>query len=137
MKLGHVLTHSQQVSLCAMVTDQKVFEVLYAIGDDKALGVDGYNALFFKRTWTLIRLEVCHAMKEFFHLGKLFRAINCTTITLILKVPHPISIKEYRHIAYCTVLYKLIGKILANKLQKVIASVMSDTRLASFLAEKL
>ncbi|XP_019226688.1 PREDICTED: uncharacterized protein LOC109208104 [Nicotiana attenuata] len=50
MKLGPVFTHYQQVSLYAVVTDQEIFEALCAIGDDKAPGVDGYNALFFKRT---------------------------------------------------------------------------------------
>ncbi|XP_019251330.1 PREDICTED: uncharacterized protein LOC109230268 [Nicotiana attenuata] len=85
MKMGFVLTHSQQVNLCAEVTEQEIFETLNAIGDDKAPGFDGYNALFFKRSWTLIRPEVCQAVENFFHTSKLFRAINCTAITLIPK----------------------------------------------------
>ncbi|XP_070046398.1 uncharacterized protein [Nicotiana tomentosiformis] len=44
MKLGPVLTHSQQVSLCAEVTDQEIFEAMCVIRDDKAPGVNGYNA---------------------------------------------------------------------------------------------
>ncbi|XP_075078414.1 uncharacterized protein LOC142164326 [Nicotiana tabacum] len=128
MKMGYVLAHSQQVNLCAEVTEQEIFEALNAIGDDKAPGVDGYNALFFKRSLKLIRPEVCQAVKNFFHTSKLYRAINCTAITLIPKVLHPTSIKEYIPIPCCTVLYKLIVKILANRLQKVIASVFSDTQ---------
>lgn len=71
---------------------------------------------------------MCAAAKEFFTLGKLHKAINFTTVTLLPKVPNPSSIKEYRPIACCTVLYKLIAKVLASRIQSVIASVISNAQ---------
>ncbi|XP_075079797.1 uncharacterized protein LOC142165056 [Nicotiana tabacum] len=36
----------QKMELCVEVTDQEILESLKAIGDDKAPGIDGYNAVF-------------------------------------------------------------------------------------------
>lgn len=135
MKNGPVLNHMQQINLCAEVTDQEFYEGLCAIGDNKAPGVDGYNALFFKKSWSIISSKICQAVKGFFYTWKLYRAVNCTAITIIPKVRNPSSIKEYRPIACCTVLYKLIAKILANRIQKVIATIISDTQ-AGFIPSR-
>ncbi|XP_009781028.2 uncharacterized protein [Nicotiana sylvestris] len=54
--------------------------------------------------------------------------VNCSTITLVPKVPKPITVKEYRPIAYCSVLYKMISKILAARLQKVMPSIICEAQ---------
>nr|XP_009628540.1 uncharacterized protein LOC104118866 [Nicotiana tomentosiformis] len=48
------------------------------------------------------------------------KAWNCTAITLIPKVPAPAQVKDYRPIACCTTLYKIIAMIVTNRLKKVI-----------------
>ncbi|XP_016489569.1 uncharacterized protein LOC107809448 [Nicotiana tabacum] len=47
------------------------YEALCLIGDHKAAGIDGYNAIFFKKVWPIIKEEVCEAVKEFFITGVL------------------------------------------------------------------
>lgn len=54
--------------------------------------------------------------------------MNCTVVTLIPKNPNPANIKEYRPIVCCTVMYKIIGKVLARRIQKVIASIITNTK---------
>ncbi|XP_019241615.1 PREDICTED: uncharacterized protein LOC109221601 [Nicotiana attenuata] len=49
---------------------------------DKAPVIDGYNAYFFKKAWVIIEDEVIQAIKELFNTGKLYKAVNCTTLTL-------------------------------------------------------
>lgn len=48
------------------VTKQEVYEGLKGIIDDKAPGIDGYNAMFFKRAWHIIGDELTKAVQEFF-----------------------------------------------------------------------
>ncbi|WMV34807.1 hypothetical protein MTR67_028192 [Solanum verrucosum] len=68
------------------------------------------------------------AIKEFFQSGKLYRPVNCTVITLVPKNSSPVNIKEYRPIACCTIIYKIIAKVLASRMQKVMARIISEAQ---------
>lgn len=46
------------------------------------------------------------------------------------------EVKDYRHIACCNVLYKLILKVLANRLQQVLNEVISENQSA-FVKERM
>ncbi|XP_019224481.1 PREDICTED: uncharacterized protein LOC109206146 [Nicotiana attenuata] len=76
MKQGPVLSQQQRRQLVAEISDQEIFEGLQNIGEDKASGIDGYNACFFKKTWPVIKVEICEAVKEFFSTGRLYKALN-------------------------------------------------------------
>nr|XP_019069479.1 uncharacterized protein LOC109120276 [Solanum lycopersicum] len=104
MKRGPTLTKLQRIHLCAEVTEQEIYEGLKSIGNDKAPGVDGYNAYFFKYTWQVIKKDIIEAVQSSFTKGKLYKAFNCTLVSLIPKVQNPKSVKEYRPIACCTVI---------------------------------
>lgn len=45
---------------------------------------------------------------------------NHTNIVLIPKVPNPSSMVQFRPISLCNVLYKVIAKMLANRVRKII-----------------
>ncbi|XP_075077303.1 uncharacterized protein LOC142164039 [Nicotiana tabacum] len=49
-------------------------------------GIDGFNAVFFKKAWDIINIQIIDVVKEFFSTGKLYKAINCTIVTLVPKV---------------------------------------------------
>lgn len=68
-------------------------------------------------------------MSEFFDTTAMYEPVNYTIITLLPKVSNPQTIKKYRPIAYCTVLYKLISKIFTTRLKGVMPSIISDTQV--------
>lgn len=51
--------------------------------------------------------------------GGLDPKLNNTLITLIPKVEHPTSVKEFRPISLCSLVYKLVTKVAANRIRKV------------------
>lgn len=51
--------------------------------------------------------------------------MNCTTISLVPKVPNPIHVKDFRPISCSNVLYKILAKIMASRMQKGVAKVVS------------
>ena len=127
MRSGHVLSKQQRIQLCTDITEQEIDTALQSIGNDNALGIDGYNALFFKHTWKIIKRDVIEAVKSFFTTGKLFKPSNCTLVSLIPKVQRPKTVKEYRAIACCTVLYKIISKVITKRMHDVIHTVICNS----------
>jgi len=120
MKRGPTLSRQQRIDLCADITKEEITARLQSIGNDKAPGIDGFNAYFFKYTWKTIKEDIIDAVKSFFKIGKIYKPVNCTLVTLIPKVENPKTVKEYRPIACCTVLHKIISKVLAKRLHDVI-----------------
>jgi hypothetical protein len=72
--------------------------------------------------------EVCHAMLEFLNLGVFDRDINATNIALIPKISNPTRVTNFRPISLCNVIYKLIAKVLANRMKKVLPTIISPTQ---------
>lgn len=113
------------------MTDTEVKEALFSMDDMKAPGLDGFNILFFKKTGHVISSSVTAAIQYFFIFGELPKQINCCAlVTLIPKIPNASRVKEYRPIACCSMLYKIISKIISNRMQHVIPNIINDAQSA-------
>jgi hypothetical protein len=76
----------------------------------------GFSAAFFHSAWPIISDNVCEAVLEFIHHGKLLKEVNSIIITLVPKRKNPSSMGDYQPISCCNIIYKCIIKILANKM---------------------
>lgn len=112
--------------LIAPVTTLEIDAALHSIDDSKAPGLDGFNAVFFKKAWHVIREDVYKAIFYLFSTGEMYIGINCTSVTLVPKIHNSSQVKDFRPIACCSLVYKLISKILTARMQRVITEVVSD-----------
>jgi hypothetical protein len=65
---------------------------------------------------------------EFHRNGRLTKGVNATFIALIPKIDSPQRLNDFRPISLVGCMYKVLAKILANRLRAVIGSVVSDSQ---------
>lgn len=91
----------------------------------KSPGLDGFGVCFYQKHWGTVGDAIRKAVLDFLNGGTFDPMINSTFIALIPKLSTASSIIEFRHISLCNVLYKLIKKVLANRLKQVLPSIIS------------
>ena len=89
MESGPTLSRDQQPIMIDKVTTEDIYNALLKIQDNKALGGDGLNALFFKKTWPIMSLEITRDVLQFFDTRVTCKAKNCALVTPIPKSKHP------------------------------------------------
>ena len=96
----------------------------------KSPGPDGISFGFIKFFWDMLKGDVMRFLVEFHRNGKLAKGINSTFIALIPKVDSPQSMNDFRPISLVGCMYKILAKVLANRLRSIIGSVVSDAQSA-------
>lgn len=111
-----------------MVTVEEIEEVIEKADPDRAPGLDGFNGFFFKQNQDIIKNNVVRAVLSFFDNGKLLREANKTFITLIPKSENSKQVKDFRPISLCNFIYKIISRILVNRLRNVLPNLISENQ---------
>ena len=83
---GNSLSIQAKESLIWEITNAEIEDALAGIGNDKAPGLDGFNAYFFKKSWETIKQDMYTGIYEFFNTSRMYGPVNCTAITLLPKV---------------------------------------------------
>lgn len=100
--------------------------VIWDIDGGKAPGPDGFGIFFYKGAWKIIGEDICTAIMNFLNSGKLLREINTISITLIPRGKCHESVKEFRPISCCNVVYKCISKVLCARFRVVLAELIAQ-----------
>lgn len=127
---GPSVSHDSMEELVRLPTDVEIKHALFGIGKDKSSGPDGYSSGFFKTSWDIVGVDVCNAVREFFTSGCLLRQLNHTIIALIPKSSNASREGDFRPIALCNVVYKIISKLLANRLETVLPGIIDEAQSA-------
>ncbi|MCI00450.1 RNA-directed DNA polymerase (Reverse transcriptase), partial [Trifolium medium] len=97
---------------------------------DKAPGPDGFNPAFYQHFWNICGDDIFEATKEWLERGYFPSSLNETNICLVPKCENPVSMKDLRPISLCNVLYKMVSKLLANRLKGCLDRCVSEEQSA-------
>ncbi|CAN0911776.1 Transposon TX1 uncharacterized 149 kDa protein [Linum grandiflorum] len=97
---------------------------------DKAPGPDGLNPGFYQHFWQLMGDDIFTAATGWLEAETFPSEIQATNIILLPKVEVPKGMKDLRPISLCSVLYRLIAKVLANRLGRVLPNLISEEQSA-------
>ncbi|XP_039031355.1 uncharacterized protein LOC120166027 [Hibiscus syriacus] len=107
------------------ITRAEIHKVVLSQGNEKAPGPDGFTSSFFKSSWSIVGADVIAAVKFFFHHASIHPAFNSTIISLVSKIPNPSVVKDFRPISCCSVIYKIITKIIVRRLIDFLPDIIS------------
>ncbi|GKD53611.1 RNA-directed DNA polymerase, eukaryota, partial [Tanacetum coccineum] len=101
----------------------------------RAPGPDDFTFGFYRRFWKVIENDVFDAVNHFFTYGDIPKGCNSSFIALIPKIPDANVVKDFRPISLIGSLYKIIAKILANRLVVVLGDIVNEVQSA-FIADR-
>lgn len=117
-------------------TEQDIKIAFFSLPRNKICGPDGYSSEFFTATWDIVGPEVTAAILEFFSSGQLLTQWNSTTLVLIPKIVNASHASEFRPISCLNTVYKVIAKLLAQRLKEFLPKIISQSQSA-FLPGRL
>ena len=85
--------------------------------------------LFYQRFWSHISNCVTSTVLEFLNHGRAPPKFNETHIVLVPKNKSPTSVTNFCPISLYNVVYKLASKVLANRLKKILRTIISDPKV--------
>lgn len=103
---------------------EEVKEAVWDCDNSKCPGPNGFNFRFIKTFWNLIGGDFTRYINEFHAHGIIPRGCNWSFISLITKVDIPPHLGEYRPISLMGCMYKVLSKLLSNRMKKVLPKVI-------------
>nr|KYP32891.1 Transposon TX1 uncharacterized [Cajanus cajan] len=100
------------------ITMEEVRRAVMSMGTFKAPGPNGFQPFFFKQYWEIVGVDLWRMVSEAFNNGGMTdSSILDTLLVLIPKVENPVHLKDFRPISLCNVAYKVISKVLVNRIR--------------------
>lgn len=124
------VTDEMNRSFTKPVTEEEVFQALQQMNADKAPRPDVLTAGFYKDHWSMIKSGVVSYIQNFLDNDELDHKLNHTHICLVPKVESPTDVKDYIPINLTNVAYKILSKVLAERLKPLLHHLISENQTA-------
>lgn len=127
------INQAQNDVLTARVDSTEVKKTLFSMHPDKSPGPNSFSSGFYQKFWSIISTDMVGMVQKFFITGRLDEQIGDANIVLIPKKKNPVNMMDLRPISLCSVVYKVISKVLANRLKTMLNGIISETQCAFIL----
>nr|GEV13876.1 nucleotide-binding alpha-beta plait domain-containing protein [Tanacetum cinerariifolium] len=135
MEFLNSISSEQQADLQRLVSREELKTAVWDCGTDKSSGPDGFTFGFYRQFWSTIENDVFDVVNHFFSCSDIPKGCNSSFIALISKVPAANLVKDFRPISLIGSVYKIIAKILSNRLVGVLGDIVNEVQSA-FIADR-
>uniref|UniRef100_A0A2N9EU99 ubiquitinyl hydrolase 1 n=1 Tax=Fagus sylvatica TaxID=28930 RepID=A0A2N9EU99_FAGSY len=108
----------------------EILHVLQEANGDKAPGPDGFTMAFFQHCWRVVEADVLAVFDEFHEFCSFEKSLNATFLALIPKKQNASNIRDFCPISLIGCMYKMVAKVLTNRLKIVLENLVSETQNA-------
>ncbi|XP_060965763.1 uncharacterized protein LOC133034618 [Cannabis sativa] len=134
--IDHVVPEMANLELTRPVLEEEVKTAVFQMHPDKSPGPDGMTPTFYQRCWHIVKQDVVGVVQRFFATGAFDEACSDANVVLIPKKKGPETMKDLRPIALCNVLYKIVTKVMTNRMKPFMDSIVADSQSA-FIPNRL
>lgn len=124
------ISYHQNAELIREFTLEEFSIAIKQMHGDKAPGPDDFNPAFYHKCWPLVGEEIFRECVRWLSEGVFPTNLNCTNVVLIPKCESPQSTKDLHPISLCNVIYKILSKVLCNRLKKVLPELVDKAQSA-------
>lgn len=114
-------------------TDKEIKSAVFQMHPTKAHGPDGMSPNFYQKHWGMVGADTCNRVRTMLFSGQILLKINSTYVTLIPKVKDAMMMSQLCLISLCNILYKIMAKVLTNRLKVILSRIISLTQSAFIL----
>ena len=109
---------------------EEIIQVVHSMHPTKAPGPDSMSAIFYQKYWDVIGNDIINTVLNVLNSNASVAPLNQTNIALIPKTNSPTKMNEFQPISLCNVSYKIISKVLANRLKPILSTIISENQSA-------
>lgn len=102
--------------LTSPVTAEEIKRAAFTVKGSSAPGEDDLTGVFYQKFWHIVGPRLTVEIQNFFETSIIPDGWNHTQLSLIPKILNPSRMEDMRPISLCSVQYKIISKILCNRL---------------------
>jgi hypothetical protein len=110
------------------IQHEQIDQIIRRMPPDKAPGLDGFNGLFLKKCWHIVKNNLYTLCDDFYNGTVNLECINTSFITLVPKINNPEGVNDFRPISLLNGSLKILTKILTNRLQAVILKLIHQNQ---------
>lgn len=124
-----LVAEDEAEALYKPVTLAEIKDILSHFKTERSPGPEGWTSEFFCFFFDLVGEELLQMVEDTRIKGKIAGGINSTLLVLIPKDISPTSFNDYRLISLCNLIYKIISKVISNRLKPFLGRSLSAEQL--------